>query len=97
MKSTEKPQNPDAYTVNNTQNSQKKYKYKKGIQKWQTQMDDLPETESTYSRKLVTCVANKHASFANSSITNCYTLDEPWSTRSHWNQKQTKKQRRKER
>lgn len=25
MKSTEKPQNPDAYTVNNTQNSQKKY------------------------------------------------------------------------
>ena len=29
MKSTEKPQNPDAYTVNNTQNSQKKYKYKK--------------------------------------------------------------------
>ena len=43
----------------------------------------------TYSWEFVACVANKHASFAHSTVSNSHTFYELWNTGSHWSQSKT--------
>lgn len=89
IKESQKLQNPEAETRLKPQAAITK-NGKIGKKKW-----DWRKKKKTYSRELVACVADKHASLANSTITHRHTLDEPGSTGSHWKGKEARKKRRK--